>query len=93
LENNGKWKTQNTLPPVTSPGAFLQRWLSDKVSGRGALSVRASPCYKFLMPKITEQWLLFKYVGGEFTALSKLKTKERAEKERLKYPEKRAQGD
>ena len=40
------------------------------------------------MPKITEQWLLFKYVGGEFTALSKLKTKERAEKERLKYPEK-----
>jgi hypothetical protein len=45
------------------------------------------------MPKITEQWLLFKYVGGEFTALSKLKTKERAEKERLKYPEKRAQGD
>ena len=74
---------------MTSPGAFLQRWLSDKVSGRGALSVRASPCYKFLMPKITEQWLLFKYVGGEFTPLSKpLKTKERAEKERLKYPEK-----
>jgi hypothetical protein len=41
------------------------------------------------MPKIIERWLLFKYVGGEFTLLSKpLKTKERAEKARLKYPEK-----
>jgi len=40
------------------------------------------------MPKTTEQWLLFKYVGGEFTPLSKpLKTKERAEKARQKYPE------
>jgi len=40
------------------------------------------------MPKITERWLLFKCVGGEFTPLSKpLKTKERAEKARLKYPE------
>lgn len=41
------------------------------------------------MPKITERWLLFKYIDGEFTPLSKpLKTKEHAEKERLKYPEK-----
>jgi hypothetical protein len=41
------------------------------------------------MPKITERWLLFKYVGREFTPLSKpLKTKERAEEARLKYPEK-----
>jgi len=41
------------------------------------------------MPKLTQRWLLFKYVGGEFTPLSKpLKTKERAEKARLKYPEK-----
>ena len=40
------------------------------------------------MPKIIEQWLLFKYVGGEFTPLSKpFKTKEQAEKARLKYPE------
>jgi len=40
------------------------------------------------MPKITERWLLFKYVGREFTPLSKpLKTKEHAEKARLKYPE------
>jgi len=40
------------------------------------------------MPKIIERWLLFKYIDGEFTPLSKpLKTKERAEKERLKYPE------
>jgi hypothetical protein len=41
------------------------------------------------MAKISERWLLFKYVGGEFTPLSKpLKKKEHAEKARLKYPEK-----
>ena len=41
------------------------------------------------MPKITQQWLLFRYVHGEFTPLSKpLKSKAAAEKERLKYPEK-----
>jgi hypothetical protein len=40
------------------------------------------------MPKLTQRWLLFKYVGGEFTPLSKpLKTKEHAEQARLKYPE------
>jgi len=41
------------------------------------------------MPRIVERWLLFKYVAGEFTPMSKpLRTKERAEKARLKYPEK-----
>jgi hypothetical protein len=41
------------------------------------------------MPKIVERWLLFKYIDGEFTPLSKpLKNKEQAEKARLKYPEK-----
>jgi hypothetical protein len=35
------------------------------------------------MPKMIEQWLLFKYVGGEFTPLSK----QQAEKARRKYPE------
>ena len=40
------------------------------------------------MPKIVERWLLFKYVGREFTPLSKpFTTKELAEKARLKYPE------
>jgi len=40
------------------------------------------------MPKIIERWLLFKYVGGELTPLSKpLKKKEQAEQARLKYPE------
>ena len=40
------------------------------------------------MPKITERWLLFKYIDGELTPLSKpLKKKEQAEKARLKYPE------
>jgi hypothetical protein len=40
------------------------------------------------MPKITEQWLLFKYIDGQFTPLSKpFKTKEQAKKARRKYPE------
>jgi len=40
------------------------------------------------MTKIVEQWLLFKYVDGEFTLLSRsLKTKKLAEKERKKYLE------
>jgi hypothetical protein len=40
------------------------------------------------MPKTTEKWLLFKYIDGEFTPLSKpLKTKQLAEKMRSKYPE------
>ncbi|HWO31863.1 MAG TPA: hypothetical protein VNO32_23965 [Candidatus Acidoferrum sp.] len=40
------------------------------------------------MPKIIEQWLLSKYIEGQFTPLSKpFKTKEQAEKARLKLPE------
>jgi hypothetical protein len=40
------------------------------------------------MPKKTERWILFKYIGLELTPLSKpFKSKELAEKERLKYPE------
>jgi hypothetical protein len=40
------------------------------------------------MSKIVEQWLLFKYVGLEFTPLSRpFKTREQAEKAREKYPE------
>jgi hypothetical protein len=42
--------------------------------------------------KIIERWLLFRYVQGAFTPLSKpFKTKVEAEKARLKYPE-REQG-
>jgi len=38
--------------------------------------------------KIIERWLLFKYVDGQFTPLSKpFKTKATAEKARLKLPE------
>jgi len=44
------------------------------------------------MTKRFEQWLLFKYVGGEFTPLSKpFRTKQQAEKARSKYPEWEAQ--
>ena len=40
------------------------------------------------MTKIVERWLLYKYVGLEFTPLSKpFKTREQAEKAREKYPE------
>jgi hypothetical protein len=40
------------------------------------------------MPKIIDQWLLFKYVGQQLTPLSKLfKTKQLAENARAKYPE------
>jgi hypothetical protein len=40
------------------------------------------------MPKVIEQWLLFKYVEGQFTPLSKpFKRKAQAEKARSKLPE------
>jgi hypothetical protein len=40
------------------------------------------------MPKTIEKWLLFTYVNGEFTPLSRpFKTKPLAEKARAKYPE------
>jgi hypothetical protein len=40
------------------------------------------------MPKIIERWLLFRYVDGELTPLSKpFRTKQQAEKARRKYPE------
>jgi hypothetical protein len=40
------------------------------------------------MPKIVEQWLLFRYIDGQFTPLSKpFKTREQAEKARQKYPD------
>jgi hypothetical protein len=40
------------------------------------------------MPKITERWLLYKYIALEFTPVSKpFKTREQAEKARLKSPE------
>jgi hypothetical protein len=40
------------------------------------------------MAKTVERWLLFRYIHGEFTPLSKpFKTKQLAEKARLKYAE------
>jgi hypothetical protein len=45
-------------------------------------------CYKLGMAKTVERWLLFRYIHGEFTPLSKpFKTKQLAEKARLKYAE------
>jgi hypothetical protein len=52
------------------------------------LGVLALPCYKTEMPKIIEQWVLFKYVDGQFTPLSKpFKTKDQAENQCLKLRE------
>lgn len=40
------------------------------------------------MPKTIERWLLYKYIGLEFTPVSKpFKTREQAEKACSKYPE------
>jgi hypothetical protein len=40
------------------------------------------------MPKTVEQWILFEYIEGQLTPLSKpFKSKKLAEKEREKYPE------
>ena len=45
------------------------------------------------MGKTTEGWLLFKYVGLEMIPLSKpFRTKDQADKERLKYPERERKG-
>jgi hypothetical protein len=47
----------------------------------------------YILMKIIEQWLLFKYVDGQFTPLSKpFKTKAKAEKARLKLPERERRG-
>jgi hypothetical protein len=65
--------------PVATPG--------------GVVSSRCHLCYKSQMPKIILKWLLFKYVDGQFTPLSKpFKTKAEAEKARLKLPERERRG-
>jgi hypothetical protein len=57
------------------------------------LGVLALSCYKAKMPKIIEQWLLFKYADGQVTPQSKpFKTKDQAEKARLKLPERERRG-
>jgi hypothetical protein len=61
--------------------------MGTKVNIALGLERRPLSCYKFEMSKI-EQWQLFKYVGLEFTPLSKpFKMREQAEKAREKYPE------
>jgi hypothetical protein len=57
------------------------------------LGARSPSCYKFEMSKTIEQWLLFEYIGLEFTPLSKpFKAREQAEKAREKYPERLRKG-
>jgi hypothetical protein len=53
----------------------------------------ALSCYKTEMPKIIERWLLFRYIEGRLTPLSKpFKTKAEAENTRLKLPERERRG-
>jgi hypothetical protein len=57
-------------------------------SDRPTISSDRDSCYKFEMPKSIEKWLLFTYVDGEFTPLSRpFKTTQLAEKARSTYPE------
>jgi hypothetical protein len=45
------------------------------------------------MPKIIQQWLLFKYIEGRFTPQSKpFNSKDQAEKTRSKLPERERRG-
>jgi hypothetical protein len=56
--------------------------------GDRRLGDRPRSCYKSEMAKTIERWLLYKYIGVEFTPLSKpFRTKAAAEKARLKYSE------
>jgi hypothetical protein len=41
------------------------------MGGTVGVGVVALSCYKTEMSKIIEQWLLFKYIHGQFTPLSK----------------------
>jgi len=53
---------------------------------------KAPLCYKSPM-KIIEHWLLFKYIEGQFTPLWKpFRSKDQAEKARLKLPERERRG-
>ena len=64
-----------------------------KANIASGLESRPPPCYKFEMSKIVERWLLFQYVSGEFTPLSRrFKTRERAEKAREKHSERPRKG-
>jgi hypothetical protein len=56
-------------------------------------TITTASCYKFEMSKPVVQWLLFKYIDGEITFLSKpFKTTQLAEKARSKYPERERKG-
>jgi hypothetical protein len=66
-----------SITPYDLPKAYDRR-----------LGARPPSCYKFEMSKTIEQWLLFEYIGLEFTPLSKpFKTREQVEKACEKYPE------
>jgi hypothetical protein len=71
-----------------APKSQSVRSSSPPLPGDGHSPLTKRSYYKIPKPKITERWLLFKYVGREFTPLWKpLKTKAQAEKARQKYPE------
>lgn len=68
-----------------TPRQHMTRWVSWRDR---SLEDRPRSWYKSEMAKTIERWLLYKYVEGEFTPLSKpFNTKAAAEKARLKYSE------
>ena len=65
-------------------------WLGSSLRSchTGDCSRQSGAWYTLDMPKANERWLLFQYEGRKLTPLSKpFKTKEQAEKARLRYPE------
>jgi hypothetical protein len=82
---------RDDLPPDVDPADMLRRAEFQRriVSLTSQFFAdRINLCYKFQMPRIIERWLLFKYIDGDLTPLSKpLRRKEQAQKARLKYSE------
>jgi hypothetical protein len=68
--------------PIPIPSSALGVQVLSRLEDSEASAIESE------MPKTIAKWLLFTYVNGEFTPLSKpLKTKQLAEKARSKYPE------
>jgi hypothetical protein len=73
---------------------YLQRIEASQALDAGSIPITPPSCYKSSMSNTIEQWLVFKFIGLEFTPLSKpFKTKEQAEKAREIYPGAFAQED
>jgi hypothetical protein len=76
--------------PAQPPTGFLTTPRSDTLSVPRSLAI---PIWYNSSMRTIEQWLLYKYIEGEFVLLSKpFKTKAQSEKARLKLPERDRRG-